>query len=271
MSWSPILVALILLAPPDPTADTIPDGLLCLGDAYPDSIRYVTPEVVLMDGTVIPWDDGQQKDPATLLANPDLEDQMAVPYPAGAGWEGPPPRGHDPGRVRHDVFFRKVYGASRDAVAARLVTIPWMPKTTRRTVRVTTTGGVHEKVRAISEELDRLPERLKKFVMEPSSFHWRTIKGTDRLSAHSFGIAIDIGVKYSNYWRWDLRQAKNGVPAWRNRIPMEIVEVFERHGFIWGGKWTHYDTMHFEYRPELLHPRCHASERKKRLEADPDH
>ena len=31
-----------------------------------------------------------------------------------------------------------------------------------------------------------------------------------------------------------------------------IVDVFERNGFIWGGKWYHYDTMHFEYRPELL-------------------
>ena len=26
----------------------------------------------------------------------------------------------------------------------------------------------------------------------------------------------------------------------------------ERHGFIWGGKWYHYDTLHFEYRPGLL-------------------
>ena len=36
--------------------------------------------------------------------------------------------------------------------------------------------------------------------------------------------------------------------------PHKIVEIFERHGFIWGGKWYHYDTMHFEYRPELLPP-----------------
>jgi hypothetical protein len=37
---------------------------------------------------------------------------------------------------------------------------------------------------------------------------------------------------------------------------MEIVAIFERHGFIWGGRWSHFDTMHFEYRPELLgyHP-----------------
>jgi peptidoglycan L-alanyl-D-glutamate endopeptidase CwlK len=30
------------------------------------------------------------------------------------------------------------------------------------------------------------------------------------------------------------------------------VTIFENHGFIWGGKWYHFDTMHFEYRPELL-------------------
>ena len=40
--------------------------------------------------------------------------------------------------------------------------------------------------------------------------------------------------------------------AYRDRMPPEIVDIFERHGFIWGGKWYHYDTMHFEYRPELL-------------------
>jgi hypothetical protein len=43
-----------------------------------------------------------------------------------------------------------------------------------------------------------------------------------------------------------------GKGGYRNRMPMEIVEIFEKHGFIWGGKWGHFDTMHFEYRPELL-------------------
>jgi peptidoglycan L-alanyl-D-glutamate endopeptidase CwlK len=32
----------------------------------------------------------------------------------------------------------------------------------------------------------------------------------------------------------------------------EIVRIFEKHGFVWGGKWYHYDTMHFEYRPEIV-------------------
>jgi hypothetical protein len=28
--------------------------------------------------------------------------------------------------------------------------------------------------------------------------------------------------------------------------------VFEKHGFVCGGKWYHFDTMHFEYRPEII-------------------
>ena len=31
-----------------------------------------------------------------------------------------------------------------------------------------------------------------------------------------------------------------------------IVDAFQKHGFVWGGKWLFFDTMHFEYRPELL-------------------
>jgi hypothetical protein len=48
---------------------------------------------------------------------------------------------------------------------------------------------------------------------------------------------------------------------WANQIPQVIVDAFEAEGFIWGGRWYHYDTMHFEYRPELLDPACTSSER----------
>jgi hypothetical protein len=77
------------------------------------------------------------------------------------------------------------------------------------------------------------------------------ISGTRRLSAHSFGIAIDINTAYSNYWKWD--RVSKGKIRYTNTIPREIVDVFEKHGFIWGGRWYHYDTMHFEYRPEIAY------------------
>lgn len=30
------------------------------------------------------------------------------------------------------------------------------------------------------------------------------------------------------------------------------VGAFKRCGFFWGGKWFHCDTMHLEYRPQLI-------------------
>ena len=71
------------------------------------------------------------------------------------------------------------------------------------------------------------------------------------MSAHGHAIAIDIALKRSHYWR-NAAAGKDGAIAYKNEIPMEIVRIFEKHGFIWGGRWYHYDTMHFEYRPELL-------------------
>ena len=58
----------------------------------------------------------------------------------------------------------------------------------------------------------------------------------------------------TTYWQW-VKPGADGLYHWSNKIPDEIVAVFERHGFIWGGRWYHFDTMHFEYRPELLPPR----------------
>ncbi len=66
-----------------------------------------------------------------------------------------------------------------------------------------------------------------------------------------YGIAIDIAIKHTHYWRWSKPYA-NGVRAYRNALPWEFVEIFVHHGFIWRGKWHHFDTMHFEKCRELL-------------------
>jgi hypothetical protein len=80
-------------------------------------------------------------------------------------------------------------------------------------------------------------------------FNWRPIAGTESLSAHSFGIAIDLNPDLGGYWKWD----KGDASDMKRRIdyPAEIISIFEKHGFVWGGKWYHFDLMHFEYRPEL--------------------
>lgn len=145
-----------------------------------------------------------------------------------------------------------MYGKSANEVKANLVPIFWLPKTINKSLMITSINGINKKLQAVSNDLDKLPDSLKKYITNPAgTFNWRTISGTERFSTHCFGIAIDINVDHSNYWKWDNRDTGQTL-SYRNRIPIEVVEVFERHGFIWGGKWYHYDTMHFEYRPELL-------------------
>ncbi len=107
---------------------------------------------------------------------------------------------------------------------------------------------------AVSAELDRLPKAFDRYLAPASgTYNCRPIAGTNRVSAHGWGFAVDIVANQSDYWRWAATDGAEKV-AYRNRIPLEIVHIFERHGFIWGGRWYHYDTMHFEYRPELLPP-----------------
>jgi hypothetical protein len=81
------------------------------------------------------------------------------------------------------------------------------------------------------------------------TFNYRVISGTGRLSPHSYGIAIDLKSDKRDYWKWS--SEKEG----KTRLlqyPKELVEVFEKNNFVWGGKWGHFDILHFEYRPEII-------------------
>ena len=89
------------------------------------------------------------------------------------------------------------------------------------------------------------------FATVGGSFNWRVIAGTERLSAHSFGIAVDFNTELGSYWRWS-GAAEGKVGDYVNLYPEALVRQMERFGFIWGGKWHHFDAMHFESRPELI-------------------
>ncbi len=180
------------------------------------------------------------------LKNASLEDMFRDKYKRGK-LKNPPRKNYDPGRYRNDKFFRYMYGNTSSEVRRHLTTISWFGKK----IRVTTVNNVHKHLKAVERDLQRIVKQnpsLKKFLTPiGGTFTWRKIAGTHRLSVHSFGAAIDINVKYSAYWRWN-----KGKYRYHNKIPQTIVDQFEKHGFIWGGKWYHYDTMHFEYRPELI-------------------
>ena len=236
----PLALALLLSPPAEAT---------CLVRAYPEHLcGFETAGVRTCRGELWPWDDGRPKSDWERFTSPDLEDMFAERYPATEAW--PPAPLTDPGRVRYEPLFERMYGGSPEAVRARLVPVRWFG----RVVRVHAANGVAEGLRAVAADLAKLPASLRPFFARTAgTFNWRVIKGTSTRSLHSYGIAIDVGVERADYWRWVPGAASSPAPPpYRNRFPREVVEAFERHGFIWGGRWAHFDTMHFEYRPELL-------------------
>ena len=209
--------------------------------------------LIWRDGTRMAIDDGMgPKQFARLLEAPDIKDLFFAAYPAGP--DSPVPAlNFDPGRARNRAFFDKMYGDCRSGTTQpNLTDVVWLPKKWGKPLKVTRINGVAEKLAEVSRALDALPAAFDRFLFPAAgTFNCRAIAGTSRPSAHGHGIAIDIAVAQADYWRWS-KSGAGGQPVYRNRIPMEIVAIFEASGFIWGGKWHHYDTMHFEYRPELL-------------------
>lgn len=199
------------------------------------------------------WKQQGFKDFDHALNHARLAEQFLQLYPHTSQLPKDLPVNFEPGRLRDEVFFKKLYGRSKAEVAQHLTTVDWG----KQKLKVTRLHKIDQRLQAIYTDLKNcLPKKFKRYY-EPSAgaFTWRKIKGTQRLSVHSFGAAIDIGVKYSNYWKWTMKvygRNTQGLIPYKNSFPVEIVETFKRYGFIWGGWWYHHDTMHFEYRPELI-------------------
>jgi hypothetical protein len=217
--------------------------------AYPDQFSDIEGgDLVWRDDTRMPISDGiVGKDFDTLLDHPDIDDMFVMPYRPGPP-AGEPGLNEDPGRVRYEPLFQKMYGdCEKNEAAPRMRGVRWLSGS----VRFTTVNGAADRLEAVVADLKKLPASMTKYLVPSTgTYNCRKIAGTDRKSMHAYGAAIDINTKYTDYWLWS--KLVSGLYPYRNRIPFEIVAIFERHGFIWGGKWYHYDTMHFEYRPELL-------------------
>jgi hypothetical protein len=219
-----------------------------LQSAYPDAFVIIDEGIRFPDGTTLDYDDGQLKNFETLLENSDLEGMLKLLYPLETA-EYCPAYNSDPGRFRPDAFFKALYGKDKATIRASLRPVQWMPSYNGPWLLVNTRFGIDKKLEEIIAELEALGPEYNSYLLPPGgTFNYRPIAGTDRLSPQSFGIALDIAESSSHYWQWE----SEGASVYRNSIPQIIVTIFEKHGFIWGGRWYHFDTMHFEYRPEIL-------------------
>lgn len=212
----------------------------------PDNIKgFENNKIILASGEQIIYDDEKTKDFMGRLDNSDIEDMFFDVY---ALPDSTPAYQYDPGRSRSEALYKAMYGKSSAEVQKKLVSVDWFGQR----VRFTSVNGAADSLKAVAKELAHYPE-LKPYLKSSGTFYWRQVRGAKRLSAHSYGIAFDIGVGKSDYWQWKSGSKNENIKVkYTNRIPRKIAEIFQKHGFIWGGAWYHYDTMHFEFRPELL-------------------
>ena len=227
----------------------IPLGVRALLTAYPNYVKgYKNDSLMLADGTLMVYDDGREKSFNQKLDDADPEDMFAFIYDRTAK---KPSYLQDAGRSRCEVLFKMMYGNSESAVRQKLIQVEWFGEQ----VLFTPINGAADSLRAIALDITAHPKftKLQPYLKSSGSFYWRKVRGTNRQSAHSYGMTIDIGVNHSNYWLWkNPGKKETDTIVYANQMPTELVDIFERHGFIWGGRWYHYDTMHFEFRPEIL-------------------
>jgi hypothetical protein len=231
------------------------DAAMALIKSYPDFLdRIEANDLVWKDGTRMRIDDGKgAKTFDALLDDPDIKDMFLMQYPLGERGLAPTVD-FDPGRIRYAPLFKKMYGDCHSAgfVAANMTDVVWLPSKYGKSLKFSKINGAAAALQRVSDELDSLPQRFLTYLRPTQgTYNCRLVAGTNHESTHGLGIAVDIAGAHSHYWMWSKPDA-DGRYAYRNEIPWEIVRIFEKHGFVWGGKWYHYDTMHFEYRPEIV-------------------
>jgi len=219
--------------------------------------------------------DGRTLDFYDRIESMDVASLLMIPYVPGVVPLPEKRRNHDPGRLHVDDLQASVYGGTREEVRANLVPVEFLGQKVpfqKHLGAAAALGRVGRQIMAAAANDPVLakfiePFTAKKIDLRNYAYAWRNVKGTNRLSSHSFATAIDLLTNVGPmYWLWDVtksdpERAKRGEEGFRDVhfvargkpiMPQKIVDAFEANGFIWGGKWNHYDTMHFEYRPEMF-------------------
>ena len=105
------------------------DAKAALLEAYPGLFTISGNTVTWSDGATMVWDDGKARTAEELIKSPDIEDMFHYVYPTASAGDLVPDVDFDPGRIRNEAFFKKLYGASAAAVGHHLTSVKWLPQT----------------------------------------------------------------------------------------------------------------------------------------------
>lgn len=82
-----------------------------------------------------------------------------------------------------------------------------------------------------------------------SCFNWRFVIGSNKLSDHALGLAMDIN-PMENPW---VHPSAHVIPGRKYDLEQkgtiekgsQVVDIFKEYGFKWGGDWRNPDYQHF--------------------------
>lgn len=227
--------------------------LLVLMLAYKEEIKEIEISedkyvyLILNDNRKVLYDDKKEKNREAKVSNSDLQDTLEEIYPLES--IDKVLEGVDPGRSRCYSLLNGLYGGNRKEVEKNLSSISTLCGniTFNKNARA---GESLKKALNEAKELANNKNKINNFIFPISGgYNYRVIQDTGRLSPHAYAIAIDLNRNNSDYWKWvDKSKGSKRIEEY----PKELVKVFEDNGFVWGGKWEHFDILHFEYRPEII-------------------
>lgn len=188
---------------PLPVASDRPALSHALELAYPGVVVDDAANTMTIGSTVLPLGRESNREMRARIADGTIRDQFAIVYPLDFDLTLRDTPWFDPGRIRNDAMFRALYGETERAVATSLVRTQYRGPSQRAAFAMTSRHCVSQQLQAALNaiaaeggEMDRY------FASVGGSFNWRVISGTQRLSAHSFGIAVDFNTNLGGYWRW---------------------------------------------------------------------
>jgi hypothetical protein len=227
--------------------------LLCFMMSYPEHIVDVERDehgfvyIVMKSGKKIIYDDKITKAAAQRLENADLQDTLQEAYPLGETATLMQDN-KDPGRYRCYELLQQVYGKNRGDIEKRLESTTFVYGSLLFNSSNNASAALGKAGKIILPIMNE-PKVSKAVYPGSGTYNYRVIAGTGHLSPHAYGIAIDLARDSRDYWQWAARE--EGAKRIKD-YPPEVVKAFEDNGFIWGGKWWHFDILHFEYRPEII-------------------
>lgn len=228
--------------------------ILVLMISYPNFIKSIEKDesnlvyIVLNNGKKILYDDKINRSCEEKFYKTDIEDTLEQRYPLEK-INGIADSDQDPGRRRQYEFLGEIYGKDRVTIERNLIYVP----TYYGSIMFNKVNSASDNIQKALNDVGKLVERNSKVgeYVSPLSgtYNYRVIQDTGQLSPHAYGIAIDLVRNDADYWKWGKKDIAN---KRINDYPEELVKIFEENGFVWGGKWAHFDILHFEYRPEII-------------------